>query len=164
MSMARNKTMSEQLTDQVETLNRNISYALAHSYVDGYVPMQNRLMRAARAMQHGIAHVALMNGMTVKEIAEGLGITEAAVDALLTVPFTRELQVGAVVKSKEPDNNPLHCGSGVYGAAVVIQVEPFIMASHSGDMRWSTWKMDDVEVIDTASDEVMAKAMTRLEK
>lgn len=73
-----------------------------------------------------------------------------------------KIEVGSIVKSKS--GNALRCGSGVYPDACVISVDPFIMASKSGDMRWSHFPMDDVFVVGKATEEQLEICMGRLDK
>jgi hypothetical protein len=60
---------------------------------------------------------------------------------------------------------PLHCGSGIYPHAVVMQVEPLILVSESSDMKWSC--LDDEQiarlaVIGKADKETIDRCMRRM--
>lgn len=39
----------------------------------------------------------------------------------------------------ENPGNPLRCGGGVYPRAIVLKVDPQVLVSDSGDMRWSCY-------------------------
>jgi len=47
-----------------------------------------------------------------------------------------KLKIRDIVKATD-NGHPLRCGSGTYDNAVVISVNPLVMVSPSGDMRWS---------------------------
>lgn len=158
-----NRTMTQKLIDDLEALNRRVSHAIKNSYVDGFVPYQIRLMQGVEMLRHGIIHYATQNGMEPHEIESALGVSKEAIEMALATPFSLELEVGALVESKNGDRDPLRCGAGCYANAVVISIEPFIMVSGGGDMRWSTWTPDRVQVVGRATPAQLEKAMLRLE-
>lgn len=69
-------------------------------------------------------------------------------------------QVGDIVAPVQ--GHQLHDGSGLYGAAVVVSVEPYVMVSESAGMRWSQQKAKDFLVKGKAGKEQLALCMTRL--
>lgn len=56
----------------------------------------------------------------------------------------------------------LRCGSGTYPCAVVASVDPFILISMEGDMRWSREDHEQFEVVGWAGKEMMKVVMDRL--
>lgn len=70
-------------------------------------------------------------------------------------------EVGDIVSPVQ--GHQLHDGSGLYGAAVVVSVEPYVMVSESADMRWSQQKAKDFLVKGKAGKVQLAVCMTRLE-
>lgn len=70
-------------------------------------------------------------------------------------------EVGDIVETIN-QSDPLHCGSGIYADAVVIQAEPLILASRSSDMRWSQRKTSGLRVTGKATEEQLAICMRRL--
>lgn len=152
------------LAKEIEELVRKLSSLVKTDHHDGSVFNQKRLMCATNALNQGVIHYANISGMEPSEIEESLGVSRSLITNVLDEPFSFEMEVGSIVESKDPNGNPLHCGSGSYGAAVVVQLEPFIMVSMSGDMRWSTRKKDEQQVIGKATPSVLAIAMKRLEE
>ena len=71
------------------------------------------------------------------------------------------MRVGSLVTSNT--RRELVCGSGRYDFAVVASMEPFILISQCGDMKWSTWSPEELRVCGYASDETMAVVNRRLE-
>lgn len=130
---------------------------------DGWVPANQELFRVFVKSQHAIVLQAERNGMTVEEISEGLGLPTDKVIDLLTQPLELPLEVGVMVRSKHPNTNPLRSGAECYPGAIVVSVKPFVMVSFEGDMRWSTWKPEDVETVKRAPEHMLAVAMRRLD-
>ncbi len=57
----------------------------------------------------------------------------------------------------------LHCGSGVYSHAIVASVEPFVLVSESGDMKWTaTIKPEFFTPLCRASKEIVDRVLKRL--
>ena len=74
-----------------------------------------------------------------------------------------KLQVGSRVTSNRPEA-PLVSGAEVYGAAVCVSVDPFVLVSHTGDMRWGRLKAEHFDVHEVVDDEILKVCMRRLEK
>lgn len=73
------------------------------------------------------------------------------------------MQIGDIVTPVSGD--PLHCGSGFYPDAVVIQLEPLVLVSRSSDMRWqSTIQNRPFKVLGQASKSQLEKCRRRLDK
>jgi hypothetical protein len=79
--------------------------------------------------------------------------------------LTKEIsiRVGSVVIPIDP-RNALRCGSGVYDDAVVISMEPYVMASRSSDMRWSRIKIEDYKAVNHVTNQALDVCMRRLDK
>jgi hypothetical protein len=72
------------------------------------------------------------------------------------------LKVGDIVEPSNP-GRALRSGCNAYNFAIVVQAEPLILVSEEADMKWSaTVKPEHFNAIGTASDEQLAKCMTRL--
>lgn len=72
------------------------------------------------------------------------------------------MQVGAAVKPA--DGRPMFSGSQTYGGAIVLSMEPFVLTSVDGDMRWaSTVQPQDFAVFGQVTKTHLAKVMRRLE-
>lgn len=57
----------------------------------------------------------------------------------------------------------LTSGGSQYSCAVVIQLEPLVLVSPGGDMRWGCEKkVEDYEAMGEATDEVLTICMARL--
>jgi len=72
--------------------------------------------------------------------------------------------VGDIV---QPVNNDVDLASGAcrYEDAIVVSVEPFVLVSRQGDMRWSsTVDIDNFRVTGWASEKLMAVCIRRLNK
>jgi len=70
--------------------------------------------------------------------------------------------VGSIVKPID-QRNVLHCGSGTYPYAICVSLNPFILISEEGDMRWSaTVKAENYEEIGVASKAQMKVCFDRL--
>lgn len=84
-------------------------------------------------------------------------------NALTVKKYIHNFEVGDVVQANR--NTPLHCGSGIYTHAIVVQSEPLVLVSEETDMRWSA-TVDELylEKIGVAKPEVLEKCMRRLEK
>jgi hypothetical protein len=74
------------------------------------------------------------------------------------------MKIGNFVKPKPNSKFQLRSGSSFYSYAIVVSLQPFILVSHSGDMRWeSTITVDDFEVDGEASSDELRICMKRLE-
>lgn len=70
------------------------------------------------------------------------------------------LHVGDLVQAVPPF--ALACGSGLYDAAVVVSVDPLVLVSRFGDMRWSaTVRREFLKPIGKANLEEVLIAMKR---
>jgi hypothetical protein len=71
------------------------------------------------------------------------------------------MNVGDIAKRADGQN--LHCGSGAYGAAVVIQVEPLVLVSEGTDMRWESTVQDVAfEVVGQTTKDHLNECLKRL--
>jgi hypothetical protein len=73
----------------------------------------------------------------------------------------RNLVVGSYVVPS--DDHYFHSGSGAYIGAIVISLDPFIMVSEHGDMRWSQIRPENVKVVARVTDYVLNRCMKRLQ-
>jgi hypothetical protein len=73
------------------------------------------------------------------------------------IPF----KVGDLVR---PSQVVLHCGSGIYDRAVVVSLDPFVLISELGDMRWNNHIQRGFMHCGKASDEAMANVTNRIER
>lgn len=74
------------------------------------------------------------------------------------------LSVGDVVVPIRHEN-ALRSGCCAYDYAIVISVEPFILASAEGDMRWATTaKAENFRRIATADPTILKTAMRRIDR
>ena len=75
------------------------------------------------------------------------------------------MKVGdVVIPNKSAKERYFHSGSEVYNHAIVASLDPFILISSQGDMRWScTWEAHEVEVLCQASQEIQEIVQSRLE-
>ena len=72
------------------------------------------------------------------------------------------MNVGDLVKPNNSDY-PLPSGASYYDFAVVVSVEPFVLVSEKGTMRWEhTIIPDRFHVFGTATDELLKVCMSRL--
>ncbi len=71
------------------------------------------------------------------------------------------MEKGDIVVSNDPAY-PLHCGSGIYSHAIVVQVDPLVLVSESTDMRWSTVMPDKLKVVGCAETAVLERCLRRL--
>ncbi len=69
------------------------------------------------------------------------------------------MNIGDVVIPKE--KNYLHCASQIYSHAICISVDPLILVSDSGDMRWSCLDQSRLIPLCRASTAIIDTAMTR---
>ena len=127
---------------------------------DGFVVNNIKMLRMVKKIQHQAVLVALKGGLTLKEVGEELGLTEEAVkelyDTRIDIPMCR----GAIVEAQE--GYELRSGGSAYDCAIVVSVEPFIMVSRDADMKWVTKKKENYTPVGMASEEVLAKCMSRL--
>ncbi len=73
------------------------------------------------------------------------------------------VRVGDVVEVKDSSSFVLSCGSGKYGTAIVISLNPFVLVSMLGDMRWeNTIKITDFVTVRKATGGEMARAQFRI--
>jgi hypothetical protein len=70
------------------------------------------------------------------------------------------LAIGDIVAPKSGDQ--MRSGAEAYSSAVVVSVEPYIMVSRRGDMKWSQQKAEDYYKIGTADGVTMAVCNERL--
>lgn len=157
-------TLAQDLGNQFAAIRERIVLAADREESDGWVFANQEMFREFNRTKHALVHFAHKNDMTNEEISNWANIPVAEIELLLSAPLVQKVDVGAIVRSKNPDRDPLHCGSGSYLQAVVICMEPFIMVSESADMRWSTWTPDRVHAIGLASTEVFAKCTTRADE
>lgn len=59
-------------------------------------------------------------------------------------------------------NQTLYCGFQEYYCAIVVQLNPFVMVSEQGDVRWGSWKPKNV--ISIGSDISQEKLKLCMEK
>lgn len=72
------------------------------------------------------------------------------------------MKVGDVVVPRPGSDFTLRCGSGWYTHAICVQVEPLVLVSELGDMRWSaTVDSSNVMALCQAHPTVVAVAMKR---
>lgn len=72
------------------------------------------------------------------------------------------LQIGDLVAPMH-ERQPLRCGSGVYENVVVVQKQPLVLVSRSGNMRWEHTIQDrDFRVVGVADAETLGIAQKRL--
>jgi len=77
--------------------------------------------------------------------------------------MSKIIEVGDIVKPTKESGYTLRCGSGMYGAAVVISVAPFILVSEETDMRWSaTVQIGDFEIVGKTTKKHLKKCMRRI--
>ncbi len=70
-----------------------------------------------------------------------------------------------VMPRQGTESFPLHCGSGTYPEAVVVCVDPFVLVSCAGDMRWSTrMRPQDFDILGKATVDERARAVARFER
>ena len=73
------------------------------------------------------------------------------------------MKIGDVVRPIPP--MLLRCGCGSYDDAVVVSVDPFVLVSREGDMRWSaTVAPHQFKTVATADADVQKVAMARWER
>ncbi len=71
------------------------------------------------------------------------------------------MKVGDVVVHRR-ERNGLHCGSGIYTHAIVASMEPFVLVSEEGDMKWTcTIEPDDVVALCQAHPKIVEVAIKR---
>ena len=58
----------------------------------------------------------------------------------------------------------LHCGFQMYSHAVVATVDPFVLVSSNGDMRWNNHSPDDFEVVGVATAEQLEAVNNRIQR
>lgn len=73
------------------------------------------------------------------------------------------MEIGDTVKARYT-YNPLRSGSFTYAYAVVASVSPFILVSSDGDMMWSEFKVENVTVIGTATDQELDNVERRMRR
>lgn len=72
------------------------------------------------------------------------------------------MEIGSLVAPSKGD--PLTSGCSVYAAAVVISVQPFVLISEEGDMRWTQRHRDDFKVVGTASARAAENVLDRISR
>lgn len=71
------------------------------------------------------------------------------------------MQIGDVVVSTD-QNYPLHCATQIYTHAICVSVDPLVLASESGDMRWqSTLDSSRLLALCKADKSIVGEAMRR---
>lgn len=156
-------TLAQDFGNQMAAINEQIEQASIDQRTDGWVFAQNDMFRQFRRLRHHLTHFSNSSGMSNKEIAQGLQIPEEHVEIMLRTALIQVLEVGSIVRSKNPDRDPLHCGSGTYLEAIVVSIEPFVMVSVDTSMRWSTWTPDRIVPVATADAELLERCRKRLE-
>lgn len=74
----------------------------------------------------------------------------------------KPINIGDLVSYRK-NRGMLHCGSGWYDEAVVVSLDPFILISTGGDMKWqSTIKIEDFVHVGKADTEELRNAIDRL--
>ena len=71
----------------------------------------------------------------------------------------KTIEVGDVVTGIS--GYPLHCGSGIYTHAIVVQVSPLVLVSESTDMRWNCVTLDTLEIIGKADKKVVQNCIDK---
>jgi hypothetical protein len=72
------------------------------------------------------------------------------------------MDIGSLAAPKNP-RNALACGCGVYDRAVVVSLQPFVLISEEGDMRWSaTVAAADFEKVGDAGPQAARNVLDRL--
>jgi hypothetical protein len=99
----------------------------------------------------------------VNQLGVGQSISiDGMTDGCRVIRLTDKFRIGDVVNYDVPGYG-LRSGSQSYGGAVVISVDPFILASTDADMRWSNVdRIDYLVKIGEATPETLALAATRL--
>ena len=78
-------------------------------------------------------------------------------------PKRPAFNVGDIVTYTPASRRTLHCGSGIYPSAVVVRIEPLVLVSHEGDMRWeATVEPDKLMCVGRASPDGLEICMRRL--
>lgn len=153
-------SLTQDVTRTIEALNRDISGKLENVSSDGWVANSRRLALAYVLLQVGIGKMLLSNGMTDEEIMKWLNLSQETLEGIKQNDLPK-MEVGAVVEPIDPFN-PLRSSCGTYPAAVVISMEPFVLVSPTGDMRWSTRKVEEFQVVAQMQSEDVSKLMHRL--
>jgi len=80
------------------------------------------------------------------------------------VPYTATvMKIGDIVEPNGIEDYVLACGSGVYPNAVVANIDPLVLISDTGDMRWSaSIKEEWFRVIGTADKYIMERVEDRI--
>lgn len=73
----------------------------------------------------------------------------------------KPLMVGDLVRPIGHEHQ-LASGCGRYDFAIVVSVDPFVLASESGDMRWSHVSPHNFKTFDTATPGKLNQCMRRL--
>lgn len=74
------------------------------------------------------------------------------------------MRIGDVVVPSPNSNYVLACGCGWYTHAIVASMDPFVLVSEQGDMRWSaTIKPEYFIALCQAHPEITARAIARWE-
>jgi hypothetical protein len=127
---------------------------------DGFVANNINLLRVVKKIQHQAIQLSLKGGLTISEVATELNIEEDKVIDLSIQPIDLPMCVGCIVQAN--GGYGLRSGGSAYDCAVVVSVNPYIMMSEAADMKWTAQKKENYTVIGTASEEVLAKCMSRL--
>lgn len=130
---------------------------LVLNYADRHDAMYNAPDGSADVLLHE-AHLALKDAAA--RIRAG---TFAPPAAARDVQRDAELAIGDLVAAADP-GQPLCCGSGVYSAAVVVSVEPFVLVSEEGDMLWRHFPRSATRRMGHASTNAKRAAMDRFKR
>jgi len=75
------------------------------------------------------------------------------------------MEIGDIVKPTKESKYVLRSGCSIYGNAIVISVDPFILVSGETDMRWSaTVKKENFYVTGKTNKKHLNKCLRRLEE
>ena len=140
--------------------NAMLTAAIAEHGIDGFIVTNLELLRVIVSAQRTAIHLVAKGGLTVSEIATALNIDESVVSKILAEDLVPAIAVGDIVRPIGGDQ--LRSGCESYGAAVCISVTPFVIVSERADMRWGGKAAAEMEIVGKASEELLAKCMTRL--
>jgi predicted RNA methylase len=74
------------------------------------------------------------------------------------------MDIGDVVIPRDRQTTELACGCGRYNCAIVASIDPFVLVSVEGDMRWSaTVLQEEFETLCQARVDITTRAVARWE-
>lgn len=73
-----------------------------------------------------------------------------------------DLHIGDLVRHADPQG--LHCATSIYDAAVVASVDPLVLVSDLGDMKWTQQRAADLRVAGRSPIYAWANVLDRLER